>query len=95
MQIRNAICQSEYVIVILTPGSLDECMEDQSDWMRYEIAYALENEKKIVTVMVDGFRFPEMLPEDIEAISYVQGVELDIKKVMLDPDFEELKKYLE
>lgn len=95
VQIRNAICQSEYVIVILTPGSLDECMEDQSDWMRYEIAYALENEKKIVTVMVDGFRFPEMLPEDIEAISYVQGVELDIKKVMLDPDFEELKKYLE
>ncbi len=33
--------------------------------------------------------------EDIEAISRVQGVEIDIKKVMLDPEFEELKKYLE
>lgn len=30
--------------------------------------------------------------EDIEAISRVQGVEIDIKKVMLDPEFEELKK---
>ena len=63
--------------------------------MRYEIAYALKKGKKIVTVMADEFQFPEEMPEDIEAISRVQGVEIDIKKVMLDPEFEELKKYLE
>ena len=94
-QIREAICGSEYVIVILTPGSLDGCVKEQADWMRYEIAYALKKGKKIVTVMADEFQFPEEMPEDIEAISRVQGVEIDIKKVMLDPEFEELKKYLE
>ena len=94
-QIREAIDQSEYVIVVLTPGCLDGCVKEQEDWMRYEISYALEKEKKIVTVMADEFQFPEELPKDIEAISHVQGVELDIKKISLDPEFEELKKYLE
>lgn len=94
-QIRKAISQSEYVIVILTPGCLEECVEDQEDWMRYEIAYALNQKKKIVTVMADEFKFPKELPEDIENIPRIQGIELDIKKVTLDPEFEELKNYLE
>ena len=94
-QIRKAISQSEYVIVILTPGCLEECVEDQEDWMRYEIAYALNQKKKIVTVMADEFKFPKELPEDIEDIPRIQGIELDIKKVTLDPEFEELKNYLE
>ena len=94
-QIREAISQSEYVIVILTPGCLEECEEEHEDWMRYEIAYALKQKKKIVTVMADEFQFPKKLPDDIKEVSHMQGVELDIKKVMLDPEFEELKNYLE
>lgn len=94
-QIREAISQSAYVIVILTPGCMEEWEDNQEDWMRYEIAYALEKKKKIVTVMADEFQFPKELPDDIKNISHMQGVELDIKKVMLDPEFEELKNYLE
>lgn len=94
-QIREAINQSKYVIVILTPGCLEECVEDREDWMRCEIAYALKQNKKIVTVMADEFQFPKELPEDIEDISCIQGIKLDIEKVMRDQEFEELKNYLE
>lgn len=45
--------------------------------------------------MADEFKFPKELPEDIEDIPRIQGIELDIKKVTLDPEFEELKNYLE
>ncbi|NOZ20011.1 MAG: toll/interleukin-1 receptor domain-containing protein [Planctomycetes bacterium] len=53
------------VVIILTPGSLDRCF-NQGDWVRLEIAYALQQKKNIIPVMARGFEWPpKPLPKDI------------------------------
>ena len=62
-------------IVILSPGSLDRCL-NEGDWVRLEIARAFEKGKNVIPVMLRKFNFPdpEMLPEDIRAICYRQAI---------------------
>ena len=61
------------VLVICSIGSLDRCVND-GDWVRLEIAHALEKGKNIVPIMLRGFSFPDDLPCDIEAIRMKNGV---------------------
>jgi len=61
------------VILICSIGSLDRCVND-GDWVRLEIARAIEKGKNIVPVMLRGFAFPENLPADIANISMQNGV---------------------
>ena len=60
-------------VLILSPHALDRC-EDESDWVRREIAEALRAHKNIVPVMLKGFNFPEKLPEDIDDVRYQNGL---------------------
>jgi hypothetical protein len=62
-------------IVILSVGSLDRCTI-QDDWLRREIACALDNNKKVIPIMMPGFNFPLMqdLPEEIQSIQVHHGV---------------------
>jgi hypothetical protein len=57
-------------LLILTPNSLARCA-DERDWMRREIAHALETGKKIIPVTMQGFEFPDaaQLPEDIRTLT--------------------------
>lgn len=56
-------CQD--VIVILSPDTLDQCI-DEDDRMRLEIAHALQCDKNIIYVTFGEFPSPSGLPEDIE-----------------------------
>lgn len=60
-------------ILILSPHALDRCT-DESDWVRKEIAEALRLKKNIIPVMMNGFTFPETLPEDIDDVRYQNGL---------------------
>ncbi|MBQ9008787.1 MAG: toll/interleukin-1 receptor domain-containing protein [Clostridia bacterium] len=60
-------------ILILTPGSLDRCIYDE-DWVRMEIAEAIHRKKNIIPFMLNNFEFPDYLPEDIDAIRYMNGI---------------------
>jgi hypothetical protein len=62
----KAIESAPDFVVILTPGSLDACNEPD-DWLRLELAHAIQLDRNIVPLVKDGFRFPdrESLPEDI------------------------------
>ena len=82
------------VVVILPPGGLDRCV-NEGDWFRLEIAHALQSGKNIVPVMMDGFSWPDELPEDIQGLRRFQGVHVSfeffdgfmdrlIKALMLD-----------
>jgi hypothetical protein len=53
-------------VLILSPGSLRRCREE-GDWLRREIAHAIEKKKNIVPVLKDGFDFPpvDSLPSQI------------------------------
>jgi formylglycine-generating enzyme required for sulfatase activity len=62
------------VIVILTPGSLDRC-GTEGDWLRLEVAHAIQKKKNIVPVMARGFAWPrEPLPDDLAALPGYNGL---------------------
>lgn len=60
-------------IIILSPHALDRC-DDPKDWVRLEIAEALQEKKNIVPIIMSGFRFPEFLPKDIDEVRFLTGV---------------------
>lgn len=72
------IAQIPNFLVILHPGALDQCA-DQQDWLRQEIAQALRNGRKIIPVVLPGFVYPQNLPEDIRALASYQGIEYNLR----------------
>ncbi|MDE7354932.1 MAG: TIR domain-containing protein [Acetatifactor sp.] len=65
-------------LVILSPGALNRCGEEE-DWVRLEIEHALEKDKNIIPVFLRGFTFPEKMPESIERLRHLNGVETNFQ----------------
>ncbi len=67
---------AENFLVILGPGSLDRC-SNENDWLRREIAYAIAMRRNVVSLLKDGFEFPaqENLPPDLRALPTCEKVE--------------------
>lgn len=78
-QIERRLSQSKVVIAVLTPGSLERCIADEEDWVYKELCYALEYNKKIITVRVDDFKCPEDLPEKLKKIDVKHGISMKIE----------------
>ena len=72
-RIRQEVIDCTDMVLVLPPNALDRC-ESKDDWVRMEIALALQHGKNIIPVMLDGFQFPEDLPEDIAQVRYYNGV---------------------
>lgn len=66
------------VVVILSPNALDRC-QDEKDWVRLEVAHALQKGKNLIPVLLRGFTFPEDLPEDIAALPFQNGVQASME----------------
>jgi hypothetical protein len=60
-------------LLVCSIGSLDRCA-NEGDWVRMEIAHALQQGKNIVPIMLRSFQFPDVLPDDIEAVRMQNGV---------------------
>lgn len=90
-KIFEALDQCTDVILVLPENALSRC-ENEDDWVRQEIKYALEKEKNIVPVMMDGFEFPKELPPDIQKISRYNGVRfsMDFFESVIDKIIEKL-----
>jgi len=54
--ILNQIAARAHFIIILTPGSLERCVEP-GDWLRREIEHAMSLQRNIVPVLAEGFNF--------------------------------------
>lgn len=67
------IAECTDVLVVLPPHGLDRCI-NQNDWVRLEIARALELKKNVIPIMMRNFEFPETLPKDIDAIRHMNGI---------------------
>ena len=65
-------------ILILSPRALDRCV-NEDDWVRKEIACAMENNKNIIPIMNEKFSFPEKLPDDIDNIRWINGIAVHIE----------------
>lgn len=67
------IAECTDVLVVLPPHGLDRCTAPK-DWVRLEIARAIELKKNVIPIMMRNFKFPEILSEDINPIRYMNGV---------------------
>jgi hypothetical protein len=70
-------------LLVLNPGVFDRFFDPESDpkedWVRQEIVCALENNKNIVPLMLDGFAYPKNLPEDVKNITKKNAIDLNPK----------------
>lgn len=78
IKLYSVIDECTDVVVILSPGALDRC-ENENDWVRREIEYALQKEKNVIPIMLRGFDFPENLPKSIETLPYMQGLKANLE----------------
>ena len=72
-QILDAIAQCDDVLLVLPPNALDRCV-NANDWVRQELAFALEHNKNIIPIIMRGFSFPQSLPADIDNVRNMEGV---------------------
>lgn len=66
-QLKARLIQSENYVLILSKNALDRCNEE-GDWVRIEIATAIEYNLNIVVLEEEGFEYPKSLPDNIVAI---------------------------
>lgn len=85
---------SRNFVLILSEGSLDRCIDSKDtgeDWVRIEIRHALKMGINIIPVLVDGYDFPEKLPEDIDSIRKFQAVYLN--HLFIDAGIKKMERY--
>ncbi|KAL1441998.1 hypothetical protein MTO96_000996 [Rhipicephalus appendiculatus] len=73
----NSIRQAKHFLLVLTPNALDRCVGDNDckDWVHREVVEALSSQCNIIPIL-DNFQWPEseVLPEDMRAVCYFNGV---------------------
>ena len=69
-QIKQAITECKDFLLVLSPGTLDRCV-DEEDWVRREIVLAQEMNKNIVGVGLPGFIMPDedALPAPLKSLA--------------------------
>lgn len=79
-EIRQAIDESQIVLVVIGLYFITEekRLFQENDYVRYEIAYALQQGKTVIPVRVNEARMPRPseLPEEIRELSTINGPEL-------------------
>lgn len=85
--------ECEDFILVLPPRALDRCIYDE-DWVRCEIRHALKHKKNIIPLLMRGFVFPNDLPNDINAVRDMQGVEFETME-FLDARIDKLASMLQ
>lgn len=88
----SVIDQCKDVIVVLSPNSLDRCVNEE-DWVRKEVAHALAKKKNVIPVMLRGFDFPKELPESIDDLRFCNG--LVASEDFFDAFIEKLTEFLQ
>lgn len=80
----KAIDDCRYFLLVLSTGALERCQDDD-DWVRHEIEYALSKGKTIIPICPSGNarNFPERLPTTLEPLRHLQ-----ISALQMDDLFE-------
>lgn len=87
-QIITAINECNDFVLVLTPGSMDRCV-NEDDWVRREITEALEVGSNIIPVLIDDKEviYPEEFPRRLNVIKNIQA-----SKLLTNEFFEESVK---
>jgi len=82
-RIRGSLSQSQVVLALIGKHwAIDDegrrRLYEDNDWVRREIAIALERERRVVPVLFDGLRtVPAELPNEIAPLARLQGYPID------------------
>ena len=72
-QLYDAIDNCKDFIVVLPPNALDRCV-NEDDWVRLEVCHAMEKGKNVIPVMLNGFTWPEPMPDGMENLRDCQAL---------------------
>lgn len=72
-QLFEVIDNCKDFVVILPPNALDRCV-NEDDWVRLEVCRAMEAGKNIVPVMLNGFAWPNPMPQGMEDLCNYQAL---------------------
>lgn len=71
----NVIEESENFVLVLPPHGLDRCVSPD-DWLRLEIQHAVQKNKNIIPLMMQGFSWPSVMPAGLEKLPNYNGVHM-------------------
>lgn len=72
-QLYNVIDNCTDFVVVLPPNALDRCV-NEDDWVRLEVTRAMKGNKNIVPIMLNGFKWPNPMPNGLEELSDYQSL---------------------
>ena len=72
-QLYDVIDNCTDFIVVLPPNALDRCV-NEDDWVRLEVMHAMNAKKNIVPVMLNGFAWPNPMPQGMEELCNYQAL---------------------
>jgi hypothetical protein len=92
-QLYKKIERADNFVLVLSPHCLDRC-NNTNDWVRLEIEKALEFNKNIVLILMQGFEFPDNLPASLKDIKNFQGVWYFYTNTGFETTLSQLKLFL-
>ena len=72
-QLYNVIEECKDFVLVLPPDALDRC-HDEEDWLRKEILHAMKHKKNIIPVTLNGFTWPDPMPDGMQELAYYQAL---------------------
>lgn len=83
-ELENRVLVCDDFLLVMNSGVFDRFYDQKNDpkndWVRQEIICALETNKNIVPLILDGFTFPETpLPDDVKDIARKNAIDLNPK----------------
>lgn len=72
-QLYNVIDNCKDFILVLPPKALDRCVSED-DWVRLEVCRAMAAGKNIIPVMLNGFTWPDPMPDGMQELSYYHAL---------------------
>ncbi len=72
-QLYEVIDNCDDFIIVLPPNALDRCV-NEDDWVRLEVCRAMEKGKNIVPIMLNGFVWPNPMPQGMEELYQYQAL---------------------
>lgn len=91
-QLLDVISNCKDFILVLPQNALDRCSDPQ-DWVRRETLCAMKHQKNIIPVLLDGFTWPNPMPEGMEELEHFQAITAT-QHEYFDMAIERLKSYL-
>lgn len=75
IKLYKAIEDSANFLLVLPVNALERC-GNEDDWLRLEIEHAIKKDKNIVPLMMNGFEWPQYIPESIGKLPFYNAVKM-------------------